>query len=61
MKDKNEILWIKRGTKDRLYKIKSEFPRQTFDNVVNKLVDDFEHKHLVKMPNKRKNEFWGRE
>ena len=36
MKDNNEIMWIKKSTKDKLYDIKG---RKTFDKVISDLLE----------------------
>ena len=48
MNERNEVLWIKKSTKDRLYSIKG---RKTFSMTIDELLDKTEPKQKTK-PNK---------
>ena len=52
MKDYFDHLRIKRSTKDKLYKIKFEKPRQSWDKVINDLMEQSKPK--------KKNNIFGR-
>ena len=57
--NQNEILWIKQDTKKRMYGLKGEYPKETFDGILNHLIDDFDTREK-RARQEKKDGFWGK-